>query len=395
MRCCAGKTTALISLLAGLSRVNLLQAFCYHIKTRQPACDRIGATHLVHAFAYRRPSCTARHRSPRWITTCGLAAGQAAEWGQCGGINYTGPTICVAGTTCVVLNDYFSQCLPNTSTTPPPTSVPTSPTSSNPTSTAPTGLSSIPASTLHQIANFGDNPNNIGMFVYKPARVASKPALITFGYVVLYPNSPHSGTCWDVSSDETLTHNGGSDSFGIVSAARYAIANWGVDPDRVFAVGTSSGAMMTSVLAGAYPDIFKAGIIDSGVAFGCFAVPGQPDDSWNSQCSEGQLILTGQEWARRVYDAYPGYTGNRPKMQVWHGTADTTLYPQNFFEEVKQWTTVLGYLSTPISNASEPYLPAGYSNATFGPMFQAILAQGVGHTMPLFEQQYLQFLGIA
>ena len=75
--------------------------------------------------------------------------------------------------------------------------------------------------------------------------------------------------------------------------------------------------------------------------------------------------------------------------------SDTTLYPQNFFEEVKQWTTVLGYLSTPISNASEPYLPAGYSNATFGPMFQAILAQGVGHTVPLFEQQYLQFLGIA
>ena len=27
--------------------------------------------------------------------------------------------------------------------------------------------------------------------------------------------------------------------------------------------------------------------------------------------------------------------------------------------------------------------------------FQAILAQGVGHTVPLFEQQYLQFLGIA
>ncbi|KAI0329096.1 alpha/beta-hydrolase [Cubamyces sp. BRFM 1775] len=341
------------------------------------------------------------------VALASLVAGQASEWGQCGGIGYTGPTVCVAGTTCVVLNDYFSQCLANTST-PPPTSVPTSPTSSTPTSTAPTGLSSIPASTLHQITNFGDNTNNIGMFVYKPARVTSKPPLIvashycsgtaqayymgskfaqlaeTYGYVVLYPNSPHSGTCWDVSSDETLTHNGGSDSLGIAPAARYAIANWGVDPDRVFAVGTSSGAMMTSVLAGAYPDVFKAGIVDSGVAFGCFAVPGQPDDSWNSQCSEGQLILTGQQWAQKVYNAYPDYTGARPKMQVWHGTADTTLYPQNFFEEVKQWTTV-----------SESYLPAGYSNATFGPMLQAILAQGVGHTVPLFEQQYLEFLGIA
>ena len=56
---------------------------------------------------------------------------------------------------------------------------------------------------------------------------------------------------------------------------------------------------------------------------------------------------------------------------------------------------MFGYPSTPISNVSEPYLPSGYSNATFGPKFQAILAQGVGHTVPLFETQYLQFLGIA
>ena len=75
--------------------------------------------------------------------------------------------------------------------------------------------------------------------------------------------------------------------------------------------------------------------------------------------------------------------------------SDTTLYPQNFYEEIKQWTTVFGYSSTPISNVSEPTLPAGYSNATFGPKFQAILAQGVGHTVPLFEELYLEFLGIA
>ncbi|KAI0356388.1 putative acetylxylan esterase A [Trametes cingulata] len=357
------------------------------------------------------------------VALAGLVAAQAAEWGQCGGIGWTGATTCVAGTACVKLNDYYSQCQPGAAAPPPPPT-PTSPsapapTSSTPTGSAPSGLASIPASTLHQITNFGSNPNNIGMFVYKPKNVAPKPPLIvashycsgtaqayftgskfaqlseTYGYVVLFPSSPHSGTCWDVSSDETLTHNGGSDSLGIASAARYAIANWGVDPDRVFAVGTSSGAMMTSVLAGAYPDIFKAGIVDSGVAFGCFALPGQPDDSWNSQCSTGQLILTGQQWAQKVFNAFPGFTGQRPKMQVWHGTADTTLYPQNFFEEIKQWTTVFGYPSTPISNVSESYLPRGYSNATYGPNFQAILAQGVGHTVPLFEQQYLEFLGIA
>ena len=103
---------------------------------------------------------------------------------------------------------------------------------------------------------------------------------------------PHSGTCWDVSSDATLTHNGGSDSLSIANAARFAVSNWGVDPNRVFAVGTSSGAMMTNVLMGAYPDLFAAGSAFSGVPYGCFEGP----DMWNSQCALGQLIKTPQQW---------------------------------------------------------------------------------------------------
>ena len=137
----------------------------------------------------------------------------------------------------------------------------------------------------------------------------------TYGYVVLFPSSvspslplcsapyrsrthaqhaqPHSGTCWDVSSDATLKHDGGGDSLGIASAVRYALQNWGVDASKVFAVGTSSGAMLTNVLAGAYPDVLGAGVVDSGVAFGCFALLGQPDNSWSEQRALGELVLTG------------------------------------------------------------------------------------------------------
>ena len=74
--------------------------------------------------------------------------------------------------------------------------------------------------------------------------------------------------------------------------------------------------------------------------------------------------------------------------------SDTTLFPQNFFEEIKQWTTVFGYAS-PISNGTSPGLPSNYYNATFGPKFQAIQGQGVSHNFPLYEQMHLQFFGIA
>ncbi|KAG8830529.1 hypothetical protein FRC20_008326, partial [Serendipita sp. 405] len=32
------------------------------------------------------------------------------EYGQCGGINYTGSTTCDAGLVCVRINDYYYQC---------------------------------------------------------------------------------------------------------------------------------------------------------------------------------------------------------------------------------------------------------------------------------------------
>ncbi|KAG8996210.1 hypothetical protein FRB94_008457 [Tulasnella sp. JGI-2019a] len=41
---------------------------------------------------------------------------QSAVWGQCGGIGWTGPTTCVAGSVCTYSNPYYSQCLPGTTT---------------------------------------------------------------------------------------------------------------------------------------------------------------------------------------------------------------------------------------------------------------------------------------
>jgi acetylxylan esterase len=117
-----------------------------------------------------------------------------------------------------------------------------------------------------------------------------------------------------VNTNATLTHNGGSDSLGLINAVRYAIANWGINPNQVFVTGSSSGAMMTNVMAGAYPDVFKAGAVDSGVPYGCF----EGASSWNSQCAQGQLIKTAQQWvsgriqsAARRASLLIGYTRGR------------------------------------------------------------------------------------
>jgi hypothetical protein len=48
-------------------------------------------------------------------------------------------------------------------------------------------------------------------------------------------------------------HDAGGDSLGIVSAIRWTISNFDTDKSRIFAIGTSSGGLMTNVLIGAYP----------------------------------------------------------------------------------------------------------------------------------------------
>jgi acetylxylan esterase len=94
---------------------------------------------------------------------------------------------------------------------------------------------------------------------------------------------------------------------------KWTLAKYNGNPNRVFVTGTSSGAMMTNVLLGSYPDVFAAGSGFAGVAFGCFA--GNGYDVWNGACAQGQVIKTGAEWKSIVLAAYPGYSGYRPKMQ--------------------------------------------------------------------------------
>ncbi|KAG8170177.1 hypothetical protein KVR01_000922 [Diaporthe batatas] len=43
-------------------------------------------------------------------TGSGSGSGTVAQWGQCGGIGWTGATTCASGFTCKVQNSYYSQC---------------------------------------------------------------------------------------------------------------------------------------------------------------------------------------------------------------------------------------------------------------------------------------------
>jgi acetylxylan esterase len=266
------------------------------------------------------------------------------------------------------------------------------------------------AASLTEITGFGNNPSNLRMYAYVPNTVQARPAILVavhyctgsgpafysgtefasladrYGFVVVYPSATRSGSCFDVSSPQALTHNGGSDPVGIMSMVTYAEQHYNGDPNRVYVTGASSGGMMTNVLLGDYPDVFKAGAAFMGVPFGCFATT--DGSSWNSQCSSGQRIYTPQQWGDMVRAAYPGYSGARPRMQLWHGTTDTTLAYPNFGEEIKQWTNVLGVSQTPVVTDSPQsgWTRTRYGSAGAQAPVEAISISGVGHSLPMSGQ---------
>jgi poly(hydroxyalkanoate) depolymerase family esterase len=284
-------------------------------------------------------------------------------------------------------------------------------------------LSAAPASaqtgTLTEVTSFGTNPSRLRMYLYVPRNVLARPPVVVavhwchgdgmamyngsdfarladqYGYVVVYPSvTQASDGCFDVASPATLNHDGGSDSLGIVSMVRYVLQNRNGDAGRVYATGVSSGAMMTNVLLGAYPDVFKAGAAFAGVPFGCFAGA----TSWNTECATGMITKTAQQWGDLVRAAYPGYTGPRPRMQLWHGTSDEVLSYVNFGEEIEQWTNVLGVSATPVT--TEPNTPEAnwtrtrYGTAGEGAAVEAVSMLSVVHNLPVRYAAAIHFFGL-
>ncbi|KAJ3778984.1 carbohydrate-binding module family 1 protein [Lentinula raphanica] len=71
------------------------------------------------------------------------AQSTASQYGQCGGIGWTGATLCPSGWSCNVVNDYYSQCLPGGATGTVTSSATSSSGGSTSTSTAPVATSTL------------------------------------------------------------------------------------------------------------------------------------------------------------------------------------------------------------------------------------------------------------
>lgn len=233
--------------------------------------------------------------------------------------------------------------------------------------------SAADAASLQQVTNWGVSglPSDVTMYAYVPDKVATKPPILTlihycggtasavfgqaqggglvsaadqYGFIIVAPSS---GRCWDVESDKAWTRNGGGDSHAIKQMVTYAITKYGANPDRVYSTGDSSGGMMTELLMAVYPDVFKGGSAFAGMPAGCRG-SGESGTAmgYSGACAGGNVTHTAQEWGDIARKMDPGYTGHRPRLQLFHGDADGTISYKNFGESLKEWQNVIGLTST-------------------------------------------------
>jgi poly(hydroxyalkanoate) depolymerase family esterase len=220
------------------------------------------------------------------------------------------------------------------------------------------------------------------MYVYVPDKPAAKPPILVvahfcggsasavfgqaqsggivaaadkYGFIMIFPqttNAASSAKCWDVGSQKSLTHDGGGDTQAVAQMVTYAVTTYKANPARVYATGDSSGGMMTQALLGVYPDVFKAGASFAGVPAGCWSAGWSAASNWGGTCAGGNDIKTAQQWGDLVRGMYPGYAGHRPRVQLFHGDADSIISYKNFGEAIKEWTNVLGLATSPTSTTT-------------------------------------------
>lgn len=268
-------------------------------------------------------------------------------------------------------------------------------------------------------------PADVAMYTYIPSKVATNPPLITiihycggsaqavfgqasklisaadqYGFVVVLPSNANAsgsnGRCWDVTSSKAHTRNGGGDSHAIIQMVKYALTQYKANADRVYTTGDSSGAMMSELLLALYPDVYKAGSTFAGVPAGC-------SNEFDGSGLCGLAAQSAQQWGDRVRAMYSGYSGHRPRVQLFHGDADGTITYKNQAEAIKEWTNVLGLSTTPTSTASGLTLGThqasrqSWKNACGYVVLDAFTSIGGDHgpSDALFQSNFvLPFLGL-
>jgi len=138
-------------------------------------------------------------------------------------------------------------------------------------------------------------------------------AALTQGFYVLYPAQSRKANpqrCWNWFKHSHQQRGRGEPAI-LAAMTREMLAQHAIDPQRVYVAGLSAGGAMAAILGSAYPDLYAAVGVHSGLAAGA------------------ATDLQGALAAMRGGASVPTGAAHGVPTIVFHGDADSTVHPAN------------------------------------------------------------------
>ncbi len=154
-------------------------------------------------------------------------------------------------------------------------------------------------------------------------------------FIVVYPQQTsqyNSAECWNWFLPADQSRGSGEPAIiaGIVQTVEQTTSRWTINTSRVYVAGLSAGAAMSVILGAAYPDIFAAIGVGSGMEYKAATSAG---GAVVAQVYGGPNPTTQGQAA---YNAMGSRAREVPTIS-FQGTSDTVVYPINGNQVVQQW----------------------------------------------------------
>jgi poly(hydroxyalkanoate) depolymerase family esterase len=264
----------------------------------------------------------------------------------------------------------------------------------------------VQAADLAEVAGFGSNPGNLRMFTFVPPDLPANAPLVVVAhgclqsaqdiadmsgwtdvasahrFALVFPqtsrtNDPFAGCfrSWLPAHQE----RGAGEPLSVIQMIDWMIGRYGLDRDRIFMTGMSSGGHLTNVMLATYPERFAGGAPQSSFPYKCATSFEEV-----ASCCLGKIAHSRKQWGDLARSGHPGYRGARPKVSIWHGSADPLLLITNLDDQMEQWTDVLGIDDVPDDVVSENRLSRlEYANASGKSRVETNTVRGMGHAVAI------------